>query len=167
MFERIYCRIQFETSIAQETENRQKDEQDKILEFCSFLFEHVIFIAIKATIDMPHVFSVFESINSKGKPLEEIDKIKTYIFSVLSEKDYDTYLSRWGQLIVKTGDRLEDYLQIYIKAFVSFYRQRIFLKEFKKLSRTMAYVKKIPEGDCLKSLIDDMLAKVDRFSAYF
>ena len=82
-------------------------------------------IAIDSTCSISKAFSIFESINSKGKPLDEIDKIKTYIFSKLDESSYDYYLDLWGKLIVETNDQLYDYLYNYVKAYISFYRQNI------------------------------------------
>ena len=157
MLHKVYERIEKEIP---------KDESvnDEILQFLSFLCDKTLFIAIQSSIDMPHVFSVFESINSKGKPLDDIDKIKTYIFSVLEEKDYSTYLTRWGQLIIKTDDKLEEYLQIYIKAFLFYYRQRINLKEFKAIARQLPGIYQVSSlAESLKRLIDEMLSKVDYF----
>lgn len=90
-------------------------------------------IAIEANCQANKVFSMFESINSKGKKLEEIDLIKTYIFSKLDESSYATYLDRWGQLIIRTNDNLYDYLFNYIKAFLCFYRQNISVDNFKTI----------------------------------
>ena len=154
VYERIEKEIPFNESV-----------NDEILRFASFLCDKTLFIAIQSSIDMPHVFSVFESINSKGKPLDDIDKIKTYIFSVLEEKDYSTYLTRWGQLIIKTDDKLEEYLQIYIKAFLFYYRQRINLKEFKAIARQLPGIYHVSTlAEALKLLIDGMLSKVDNFA---
>ena len=115
---------------------------------------------------MPRVFSVFQSINSKGKPLDEIDKIKTYIFSILDECDYDTYLTKWGQLIIESDDKLGDYFQVFIRAYISYYRQKINLKEFKAIT-----TKQLPscygvsdQAEALKIFIDDMLDKVECYS---
>ena len=111
MFHRIYNRIE------KEIPSTNEKSKDGIIPFFKFLYTNTQFITITSNIDMPHVFSVFESINSKGKPLDNIDKIKTYVFSELDEKDYAEYLDKWGKLILKTDDRLEEYLQIFIKAY--------------------------------------------------
>ena len=158
MFNRINDRIEKEIPL-------DPNNNDGILKFLAFLLEKTLFIAIQSSIDMPHVFSVFESINSKGKPLDDIDKIKTYIFSVLDENDYSTYLTRWGQLIVKTDDKLEDYLLVYIRAFLFYYRQKINLKEFQWVARQLPSKFGVSnQADALKMLIDNMLEKVDAFS---
>lgn len=79
-----------------------------ILDYADFILQYVQFIAIEANCTENKVFSMFESINSKGKRLEQIDLIKTYIFSKLDEASYATYLDKWGQLITKTNDNLYD-----------------------------------------------------------
>lgn len=158
MLHKVYERIEKEIPI-------RKDAPDEILHFLSFLCDKTLFIAIQSSIDMPRVFSVFESINSKGKPLDDIDKIKTYIFSILEEKDYSSYLMRWGQLIIKTDDKLEEYLQVYIKAFLFYYRQKINLKEFKAIARCLPGIYGVSSlAEALKRLIDEMLAKADSFA---
>lgn len=118
---------------------------------------------IEANCKANKVFSMFESINSKGKKLEEIDLIKTYIFSKLDEASYGTYLDKWGQLIIKTEDNLYDYLYNYIKAFLCFYRQNININNFKSIcqSRLLQYFNETNEAEALKKLLDDMYDKVD------
>ena len=101
------------------------EKSNDLLDFADFLLNFVQIIAIDSTCSISKAFSIFESINSKGKPLDEIDKIKTYIFSELDEASYDRYLDLWGKLIIETNDQLYDYLYNYIKAYVSFYRQNI------------------------------------------
>ncbi len=161
MFNRIYSRIEKEIPI-------NGSINDEILRFFSFVCDKTLFVAIQSSIDMPHVFSVFESINSKGKPLEDIDKIKTYIFSVLEEKDYSTYLTKWGQLIIKTDDKLEEYLQVYVKSYLFYYRQKINLKEFKTIARQLPSIYGVQSlADALKKLIDEMLIKVDNFALLY
>ena len=158
MLHKIYKRIEEEIP-ANENDNSE------ILLFLAFILERTLFIAIQSSIDMPHVFSVFESINSKGKPLDDIDKIKTYIFSVLAENDYGTYLTKWGQLIIKSDDHLGDYLQTYVKAFLFFYRQKINLKEFKYIARQLPSLYGLSsQAEALKRLIDDMLNVADCYS---
>lgn len=144
------------------------NENDEIMKFLSFILDKTLFIIIKSSVDRAKVFSVFESINSKGKPLEEIDKIKTYIFSNLNESDYSSYLTKWGQLIVKSDDTLPRFLQIYVKSFLTYYKQTINIINFKKLSRDLISLYKVDSlADALKKLIDDMLDCVDYYKYLF
>ncbi|MDY6392385.1 MAG: DUF262 domain-containing protein [Bacilli bacterium] len=139
---------------------------EKIADFGSFLFQHILFICIQASVPMPRVFSVFESINSKGRSLDTVDLIKTYIFSVLEEADYDTYLARWGKLIEITNDNLEEYIRTYIRAYISYYRQSISLSEFKSLSRRDKFLARFHTNDVkegLKAFIDDLLEKAPTY----
>ena len=144
-------------------ENIMRNSATEILDYADFLLQYVQFIAIEANCKENKVFSMFESINSKGKKLEEIDLIKTYIFSKLDENSYATYLDKWGQLIIKTNDNLYDYLYNYIKAFLCFYRQNISVENFKTIStrNMLAYYKVTTEADAFKMMLDDMYEKVD------
>lgn len=156
-FEHIYATIQKEISA---------DDQGKILDFADYILQYIQFIVIEANCKANKVFSMFESINSKGKKLEEIDLIKTYIFSKLDENSYSTYLDKWGQLIIKTEDNLYDYLYNYIKAFLCFYRQNINIGNFKAIcqSRLLQYFNETEEAEALKKLLDDMYDKVDFYN---
>ena len=157
MFKKIYTRVDKE--ILYNPENT-----DEILKFLSHLLDKTLFITIQSSIDMPHVFAVFESINSKGKILEEIDKIKTYIFSQLDETDYSNYLTKWGNLIINTNNELQDYLEIYVKAYLSYYRQRINLIEFKSLTKRLtSFYKVSSNAEAIKKLIDDMSNNVESY----
>ena len=112
---------------------------------------------------------MFESINSKGKRLEEIDLIKTYIFSRLDEGSYSKYLNIWGDLIVKTKDNLYDYLYTYIKAYLSFYRQNITILNFKTVchKELLAFFDTDDETVALKNLLDDLSEKVEYYNMLF
>ncbi len=141
-------------------------QTNALLDFADFLLNYVQIIAIDSTCSISKAFSIFESINSKGKPLDEIDKIKTYIFSELDEASYDYYLTLWGKLIIETNDQLYDYLYNYIKGYISFYRQSIYVDNFKTLSRNEIpeYFKKNNVADALKALLDDMYKKVTYYN---
>lgn len=143
-----------------------KDDQNTLLLFANFFIKNVWLIAIINNSSEQKAFSIFESINSKGKKLEDIDLIKTHIFSNLEEKEYSQYLSKWGELIKKTNDNLYDYLKVYIKAFIKFYSSNISYKNFNKMdSEFIRYfgVKNIDQA--FRSLIDDMIAKVNFYKA--
>ena len=143
-----------------------QDDSNALLDYADYILQFIQFITIEANCQANKVFSMFESINSKGKKLEEIDLIKTYIFSKLDESSYATYLDRWGQLIIRTNDNLYDYLFNYIKAFLCFYRQNISVDNFKTIVvRDMfPYYKLNSEKEALKKLLDDMYVKVDVYN---
>ena len=140
-------------------------DSSPILDYADYLLQYVHFIVIEANCKRNKVFSMFESINSKGKKLEDIDLIKTYIFSKLDEGDYSTYLDKWGQLIIKTNDNLYDYMYNYIKAYLCFYRQNISVENFKTIAvrDMMPYYKVSTEKDAFMKLLDDMYNKVDYY----
>lgn len=143
-----------------------EEKSDDLLNFADYLLNYVQIIAIDSTCSISKAFSIFESINSKGKPLDEIDKIKTFIFSVLDEGSYDYYLDLWGKLIIETNDQLYDYMYTYIKAYISFYRQNIYVDNFKSISRNElpAYFKKNDTSECMKALLEDMYKKVQFYN---
>lgn len=148
-------------------ENGIKDQTSNgILNFIDYILQYVRFVVIEANCNENKVFSMFESINSKGKKLEEIDIIKTYIFSKLDEKSYNTYLDRWGQLIIKTNDNLYDYLYNYIKAYLRFYRQNINVSNFKDVSKKelLTHFNVTTEREAFEKLLDDMYNKVDYYN---
>lgn len=140
-------------------------DNSSILDYAEYLLQYVQFIVIEANCKRNKVFSMFESINSKGKKLEDIDLIKTYIFSKLDESDYDSYLDKWGQLIIKTKDHLYDYLYNFIKAYLCFYRQNITVNNFKTIAvrDLIPYYKVSSEKEAFMKLLDDMYYKVDYY----
>lgn len=161
MFNKIYDRVLTELPL-------NKVNPNEALNFLSFIQDRTQFIAIESSVSMPKVFSVFESINSKGKPLENIDLIKTYIFSVLDESDYDSYLVKWGQLIIRTDDNLADYLQTYIKAFLFYYKVSININNFRWISNQLPSIYHVSSvAEALKKLINDMLSLVDQYKLLF
>lgn len=131
---------------------------DEILNFADYLLQHVDFIVIESTCQENKVFSMFESINSKGKKLDEIDLIKTFIFSNLSEDTYDKYLQIWGDLIIKTEDNLYDYLYNFIKAYICFYRQNISIINFKSICKRelLSYYNEFNLSKALKLFLEDL-----------
>lgn len=142
------------------------DDQNEILDFADYILQYIQFIVIEANCKANKVFSMFESINSKGKKLEEIDLIKTYIFSQLDEDSYGTYLDKWGELIIKTKDNLYDYLYNYIKAYLCFYRQNITIINFKSISKNelLKYFNEQNIAEAFKKMLDDMYDKVDYYN---
>jgi len=143
-----------------------KDEQNNLLLFANFFIKNVWIISIINNSSENKAFSIFESINSKGRKLEDIDLIKTHIFSNLEEKDYSHYLSKWGELIIKTNDNLYDYLKVYIKSNIRFYTTNISYKNFNKMdSEFIRFFGVENVNEAFKSLIDDMIAKVSFYEA--
>ena len=136
--------------------------ENELLDYASYVTENVNFINIECTDGVNKVFSIFESINSKGKPLEEIDKIKCYIFSELDEGSYKNCLKEWGDLIVQTDDNLYDYLLVYIRAYIKYYRQNISLLNFKAMAadEMQSHFGTTTPGETFIALLDDMTKKV-------
>lgn len=142
------------------------NNENTLLDYALYIIENVNFINIECTEDVNKVFSIFESINSKGKPLEEIDKIKCFIFSELDESSYKLCLKQWGDLIIETNDNLYDYLMTYIRAYMKYYRQNISLINFKTISNDemKRYFGKDNLCETFKSLLEDMISKVKYYN---
>ncbi|MBR1639770.1 MAG: DUF262 domain-containing protein [Treponema sp.] len=142
------------------------ENENNLLDYASYVIEHINFINIECTEHVNKVFSIFESINSKGKPLEEIDKIKCYIFSELDEDSYKLCLRQWGDLIIKTKDNLYDYLMVYIRAYIKYYRQNITLINFKTIAyeEMKRHFNKDNLCDTFKALLEDMVSKVKYYN---
>lgn len=140
----------------------QFENENEYYNYFDYIKNNVRFIAIKVQTNLVKLFSIFESINSKGKPLEDIDLIKSYIFQNIEESDYDEYLTKWGNLITETNDNLMDYLTVYVRANVSYYRNSIKLYNFKSLveSNFAEYYSTDTVQKTLLAFIDDMSKNV-------
>ncbi len=143
-----------------------KNKDDEILFFADYLLQSIQFIVIQSHCKANKVFSMFESINNKGKKLDDIDLIKTYIFSNLDSTTYSTYLNIWGNLIIKTKDNLYDYLYNFIKAYICFYRQNISVVNFKAICRKelLSFYKKTNLSEVLMAFLNDLNNKVDYYN---
>ena len=133
-----------------------------LLSYIDFIKFNVKVVSIKISTNMVKLFSIFESINSKGKPLDEIDLIKSYIFQHLDQEDYSEYLDKWGELIKLTNDKLNEYLIIFIRGNISYYKTSIYLDNFRTLATGsfMSYYGCTELSEVLKSFINDMLDQV-------
>lgn len=141
--------------------------EEDLYNYFEYLKVNVRFISITIRTNLVKLFSIFESINSKGKPLEEIDLIKSYIFQNIKESNYDEYLKKWGKLIQETNDNLTDYFTIYIRANVKYYKSEIKLEQFKTLvaGDLKEYFCTDNIGEIMLNLIDDMLQNVQYYKA--
>ncbi|CAM3597800.1 DUF262 domain-containing protein [Erysipelothrix anatis] len=138
-----------------------------IISFSNFILNNVFFITITVGKDnLSQMFDIFESINSKGIGLSEIDLIKSYIFQNLQLSDYDEYLNKWGQLIDGTDDRLFDYLSVFIRANIRYYVNAIKYQSFKLMSsRELSRYYNTSQVDvALKKLIDDLIKNIDLYN---
>ena len=138
---------------------------NQLLRFIDFILNNLKFIAITVDKnDIKRLFEIFESINSKGKQLDQIDLIKSYIFQNINGADYNIYLTKWGKLIKETEDNLEDYMYIFVKAFIKYYKVSISAKYFRTMNNElMKYYKKDNISDALKAFLDDMVDKVSYY----
>ena len=141
-------------------------EESDIYNFFEYIKYNIKFIAIKVHTKLPKLFTIFESINSKGKPLEDIDLIKSYIFQNIDQNYYEIYLEKWGELITLTNDNLMDYFTIYVRANIFYYRNSIKLSNFKSLveDNFMTYFNTNTLQDTLIYLINDLIDNVKYYN---
>lgn len=147
------------------SENAAEQPQELLRKLYKFVFGKITLIQIIIDPEELNPFEVFESINSKGKQLDEIDKIKSYIFRNISKEMIPNYLEKWGHLIIETNDSMEEYFQVYIRAFVRFYKQSIKLVNFKTLIRSdlsQLYGTK-NEEDTIKRFVNELVERVQYF----
>ncbi len=138
--------------------------------YIDHFFDNVYCVFYSASTDLEGgtAFEIFESINSKGKKLDEIDLIKTSIFSYIPKEEADTYLKIWGNLIVKTEDGLAGYLTTYLRAYIVYSRSSISLDSFIAInSKLLSFFSTKDIGVAYKSLLSDLSSKIDYYLALF
>lgn len=142
---------------------------DSLLTYADYLLHNMKLIQIQANCNEKDVFSMFESINSKGKKLEEIDLIKSYIFSVLDVSAYDDCSKIWGKLIIETEDDLYNYLYIYIKSYITYYRQKFSANNFRNLCQKSlkSHFNVTTESEAIKLLLEDMDKKINSYKLLY
>lgn len=142
------------------------DGNKQLNNFVDYIITATQFVVIYVTTPLKQVFEIFESINSKGKKLDEIDLIKSYIFQIVPDDDHKTYLQKWGKLIEDTNDELESYLSVFIRAYIKYYKVSLNVKMFKKLcnDELPKYYKVKTSEEAVKKLIDDLQSKVACFN---
>ena len=138
---------------------------ETLCSFLDFVTSNIKVIGIMITTSMSKMFEYFESINGKGKKLEEIDLIKSYLFQNIKETDYEDYLNKWGKLTISTNDNLMDYLTVYIRGCISFSEKGLKKDKVKKLieSSLKSYFKTSTIEETVKKFIDDLTEKVNYY----
>ena len=146
-----------------------EEGNDQLIDFVDYILEATQFVVIYVNSPMRQVFEIFESINSKGKKLQEIDLIKSYIFQLINEEDHAEYLNKWGELITITNDNLEDYLYVFIKAYIKYYRVALSVKYFRTLCKheLISFYSVNTAEEAVKQLIDDLLDKAQYYNMLF
>jgi len=137
-------------------------DETKLCDYYEYIKIHVRFITIEVFTDLPTMFNIFESINSKGKPLQDLDLIKSYIFQNIPNDDYEQYLHMWGDLITQTNDNLMDYITVYVRANITYYVYGIKYSVFKSLAENKLkdYYNVSTIGDVLKAFVKDLSKNV-------
>lgn len=138
--------------------------------FIDHFFDHVycVFYSASADVEGGTAFEIFESINSKGKKLDEIDLIKTRIFSCIPKEEADDYLKILGELIVKTQDGLAGYLATYLRAYIVYSRSAISLDSFTNITGKLeSFFSTSDLGTAYKVLLLDLESKIDYYLALF
>lgn len=147
-------------------DNYNISSKNELKTFFDFFGSNVRVISIRLETSLSKMFEYFESINGKGKKLEEIDLIKSYLFQNIKEEDYETYLNNWGNLITQTKDCLMDYLTVYIRGLISYSEKGLKTEKIKKLinNELAVYFDTDSTSETTKKFIDDLLDKVGFYS---
>lgn len=130
-------------------------DKEELYSIASFFQEKVYMIAIFIEDANNKEYYLFESINSKGVKLKEIDLIKSYAISKLANHQITDFLKLWTELLIATDDKITEYLLQYLKAFYNFNKDSIDLITFKKLMENQ----EIAQGD-VYYLFSDLVEKI-------
>lgn len=149
------------------SERYPAENKVELLKFFIYVRDKVQVIAIESACSISKAFSIFESINSKGMSLDEIDKIKTYIFSEIETEKHDECLNLWGDLLLETDDHLSDYLYTFIRANINYYTNSIKIASFKKMVKNTLpeYYQTENRSDLLIKLLKDLQNNVKYYKA--
>ena len=136
------------------------EEKRKIL---NSLYSHFLkwFVVVRTTIDSPtRAYKIFETINNRGKGLEESDLVKNYLLSIIDhdELDVNQYYEGWLDLLKKLGvtkTKENEFLWHYMLAYAG------------PVGPDDVYaqvLEKYKTGDQCVLLIEDLLAKSQIFN---
>lgn len=146
----------------------KKEDLETLMDFTNFILNNVYVMAIIDNDNETKAFSIFESINSKGKQLEVIDLIKTRIFSKLDTDDYELCLHKWGKLISETEDELYDYLLIFIRAYIKYYSNKMSFDNFKGLDDELCKYFNVNDiGKAYLALLNRLIAGIESYKALY
>ena len=96
-------------------------QQEEILEYLNFLLDKVYFVAI-TTDNYDYINKIFETLNDRGEPLNQLELFKNLIISQIDPKDEDRDEKRGKQFdrietyytaLGKDIGKMERYLQVY------------------------------------------------------
>jgi uncharacterized protein with ParB-like and HNH nuclease domain len=117
-----------------EEEFKLKDVK-KIDEFLNYFSTNLIFIHITSDTD-DKVYSIFETLNSRGLPLSSVDLIKNYIFGIADDEQTRSY---WDNIVNTLDSDLFPFIRHYLNiknGDGSVIRVKNTFKLFKKNYRT-------------------------------
>lgn len=113
-------------------------DNDEFVVFYYWLYERVLLIKI-TTYDSEEAYTIFESMNDRGKPLTSLDMFKGYLLSILKTKRNDG-MALWGQLTqkFKNDEELNAFLvnvirARYVKELPYFHKERKSKNEWERV----------------------------------
>jgi hypothetical protein len=117
-------------------------------------------------------FRMFENINTRGKQLDQIDKIKNKFFSYVYDDFFDTkdgqkYVNLkdiWSSIIKKLDNRAEAFIRYYLIITIGRHIDEKYLyDEVVKYVDSEVKTKKYRKGDIVYSFINNLKANIDIF----
>ena len=114
--------------------SRAKDQVDIILKYETVFLEQFKVMYMEAT-DLSEAFTIFETLNARGKDLETADLLKNYLLS--KSKDTDRALAKWNEM----ADHLINYdptkfVRYFWNSYQPFARDKGLYREITKKVRT-------------------------------
>ena len=125
-----------------------KNNIEKLEKFIEFIKTRVEVIEITfKNAELDYTFDIFLNINNSGKGLSQIDLIKTSIcksYHNIYEKNADeqfkeTWTSLLSGSITKKGEKLEDYLNLVFKCFITHKSMSLNSDDFNKIFEREVY----------------------------
>ena len=92
------------------------ENQFELVEFTHNMLMNLIF-GVKVTVGKINTANkVFKTLNSTGEALKTAEIIKAHILDKLTDTEQETYGKRWDQIIRKTKDKPDDFLELSLRS---------------------------------------------------
>lgn len=143
---------------------------DKAMRFFDFLIQKLEFACLEIP-DSVDPNSVYETINCRGKRLDDLDLIRNHLYSYFNNEQarrdslHENLESIRAQL--RDDSKFSDYARCYFQARYGFLQKNSFYREVRRCVQTAAGKSSNPPSDYVYDLVDDFSChdKVELFRA--